>query len=81
MSVLSQTASPRSTITGTRLLGGEPGKAVFSVKRQAIVRAFSPLCASAMRMRQQYGLNRCSGSAPASSYKSIILKSRHLNAR
>jgi hypothetical protein len=39
------------------------------------------LCASAMRMRQQYGLNRCSGSAPASSYKSIILKSRHLNAR
>src|SRR5712675_2414134 len=41
--------------------------ASFSVKRHGIDCADSPLCASAIRVRQQYGLNGRASSVPTSS--------------
>ena len=61
-----------SRITGTRPWP-ENASASFSVKRQGIVSTASPLCASAMRVRQQYGLNRSAGSAPARSCITIAI--------
>src|SRR4051812_28570838 len=62
----SATALSPSSMTGTF---SEPCGAIalFSVKRQGIDSALRPLCASAMRVRQQYGLNGRSASVPTSS--------------
>src|SRR5580658_1882340 len=70
MSQLSQTTVSPSRITGTRPW---PEKAIasLSVNRQGSVSTARPLCASAIRVRQQYGLNRSAGSAPARSYSTI----------
>src|SRR6202012_1618125 len=51
--------------------------ACFSVKHQGIDSAASPLCASAIRVRQQYGLNGRVTSAPTSS-KSLSVIERFL---
>src|SRR3954470_16565671 len=62
----SATGLSPSRITGTF---SEPCGAIaaFSVKRHGIDSAVSPLCASAIRVRQQYGLNGRVASAPTSS--------------
>ena len=60
------TAVSPSSSTGTF---SEPCGAIalFSVKHHGIVSADSPLCASAIRVRQQYGLNGRDASVPTSS--------------
>src|SRR6266581_3710984 len=54
-------------MTGTRPAFGV-GSLSFSVKRQGTVSTSRPLCASAIRARQQNGLKRRSASTPARSY-------------
>jgi len=53
-------------MTGTRPPFGR-GNLSFSVKRHGTVSTSSPLCASAMRVRQQNGLKRRCASTPARS--------------
>ena len=62
----STTAVSPSSSTGTF---SEPCGAIalFSVKHHGMVSADSPLCASAIRVRQQNGLNGRDGSVPTSS--------------
>src|SRR5215216_294953 len=57
-------------MTGTRPWLGA-GSLSFSINRQGTVSTASPLCASAILLRQQNGLKRRSASAPARSYKVI----------
>ncbi len=59
------TRSP-STSTGTLSCCAKARRSV-SVKRQGTLSKSSPLSASAMRMRQQNGLNTRAGSVPHSS--------------
>ena len=62
----STTAFSPSSITGT--LSDPCGAiAAFSVKRHGIESADNPLCASAIRVRQQNGLNGRAASVPTSS--------------
>src|SRR5438105_1908549 len=49
------------------------GNLSFSVKRHGTVSTASPLCASAIRVRQQNGLKRRSASTPAKSYIVIAM--------
>ena len=60
------TAVSPSSSTGTF---SDPCGAIagFSVKHQGMVSADSPLCASAIRVRQQNGLNGREASVPTSS--------------
>src|SRR6266851_3847356 len=68
----SLTAQVPSTITGTR---SDPANAItfFSVKCHGIVSTSSPLCASAILVRQQNGLNLRLLSLPARSYILIAI--------
>jgi hypothetical protein len=68
----SLTAQVPSTITGTR---SDPANAIalFSVKCHGIVSTSSPLCASAIFVRQQNGLNLRLLSLPARSYILIAI--------
>src|SRR6478609_4768075 len=52
--------------------------AVFSVKRHGSVSADSPLCASAIRVRQQNGLNGRAASVPTSSNSFSDMKGLHM---
>src|SRR5579872_799487 len=61
------TTLPLSMMTGTRPSFGV-GSLSFSVKRHGTVSTSRPLCASAIFVRQQNGLNRRSASVPAKSY-------------
>ena len=49
------------------------GNLSVSVNRQGTVSTANPLCASAILARQQNGLNRRSGSAPARSYSVMVM--------
>jgi hypothetical protein len=62
----STTARSPSSSTGTF---SEPCGAIalFSVKHHGMVSEGSPLCANAIRVRQQNGLNGRDGSVPTSS--------------
>src|SRR3954464_10042011 len=72
----SATGLSPSSITGTF---SEPCGAIaaFSVKRHGIDSAPSPLCASAIRVRQQYGLNGRVSSVPTSSNSFSAIASLH----
>jgi len=72
----SNTTRSPSTITGT-LPWPEKASLSLSVKRQGMVSTVSPLCASANFVRQQYGLKRSAGSAPARSYNVTDMFSLH----
>src|SRR5438477_9716965 len=62
-------------MTGTRPSLGF-GSLSFSVNRHGTVSTASPLCASAIRARQQNGLKRRSASTPARSYIVIAMAPR-----
>src|SRR3954447_23448947 len=59
-------------MTGTRPAFGD-GSLSFSVNRHGTVSTSRPLCASAIRVRQQNGLKRRSASAPHKSYIVIAI--------
>ena len=59
-------------MTGT-LAWPENAITSVSVKRHGTVSTGTPLCAKANRVRQQYGLNRMSGFAPAKSYRTTLM--------
>jgi len=73
MTVESCTIRSLSTISGTRPAFA-CGSLSFSVKRHRTVSTSGPLCASAMRVRQQNGQKRRSASAPARSYIVIVMR-------
>ena len=52
----------------------EKAALAFSVNRHGIVSTARPLCARAILVRQQYGLNRSAGSVPARSCIMIAMQ-------